>query len=449
MLSKFRRYRSKGREAESADRAAKWVRWSSSSSTVTIRGTARTRSPNASRSRKPGTTWAPSMMTLVPSTADRSIRARSPTATAAVCSRNPTMTRSTVRVGGSRSAESASKDDVYRVGIGRDHPEDAQAGSDLRGDGRLAHAGGTADQDDQGHVQGGHFLPPNEVPGVPIAGLLVQDLDRHGVQLGRGERRDVALQELVLDPLRHLVGPIGRQPGHHHLGGHQTLRVRQSRFTVRDDDRSLLHRSAARETPRLATSSRSSGRSPSPAIVRARLSTNTTSASRARARSAATSIAAAFSSVRSASYRGARSRSSARPARSASRFVEPTTVHPWPSSERVSRGTACCGAVVAKYTIFPSTSLRGTGARSMTTIRAPELSVRTWDVRSERSGGPSSGPSPIVRTTRSDSNTRKAPPIEPLRSPGPAGATRTPASHRTGGMAAPLPSRITRPGCRA
>ena len=55
------------------------------------------------------------MITLVPSRAARSIRARIPTATAAVCSRNPTMTGSTGR--GSRSAVSASNDDVYRVGI--------------------------------------------------------------------------------------------------------------------------------------------------------------------------------------------------------------------------------------------------------------------------------------------------------------------------------------------
>ena len=57
------------------------------------------------------------MTTLVPSTAARSTRARMPTATAAVCSRNPTMTRSVGLGGGSRSVASASKEDAYSVGM--------------------------------------------------------------------------------------------------------------------------------------------------------------------------------------------------------------------------------------------------------------------------------------------------------------------------------------------
>ena len=55
---------------------------------------------------------------LVPSTATRSSSAVIPTAaTAAVCSRNPTITLSAGLGGGSRSAASASNDDVYSVGI--------------------------------------------------------------------------------------------------------------------------------------------------------------------------------------------------------------------------------------------------------------------------------------------------------------------------------------------
>ena len=57
------------------------------------------------------------MMMLVPSSAARSINALIPTATAAVCSRNPTISGSASLVGGSRSAASASNDDVWSVGI--------------------------------------------------------------------------------------------------------------------------------------------------------------------------------------------------------------------------------------------------------------------------------------------------------------------------------------------
>ncbi len=55
------------------------------------------------------------MIMLMPSTAARSSRASTPTATADTCSRNPTTTASLV--GGSRKASPASNDDMYRAGI--------------------------------------------------------------------------------------------------------------------------------------------------------------------------------------------------------------------------------------------------------------------------------------------------------------------------------------------
>ena len=61
--------------------------------------------------------WTPSTIALVPSCAARSMIALTPTETAAVCSRNPTITVSCVRAGGSLRAASASNDDVYSVGI--------------------------------------------------------------------------------------------------------------------------------------------------------------------------------------------------------------------------------------------------------------------------------------------------------------------------------------------
>ena len=57
------------------------------------------------------------MTMLVPSAAARSIKALIPTETAAVCSRNPSVSASAVFVGGSRSASSAWNDETCRVGI--------------------------------------------------------------------------------------------------------------------------------------------------------------------------------------------------------------------------------------------------------------------------------------------------------------------------------------------
>ena len=57
------------------------------------------------------------MIRLCPSRAARSISASIPTDTAAVCSRKPTMTLSSDRPGGSRSASPAANEDVYSVGI--------------------------------------------------------------------------------------------------------------------------------------------------------------------------------------------------------------------------------------------------------------------------------------------------------------------------------------------
>src|ERR671922_61639 len=98
----------------------KWLRWTSSSSTLMTSGIGATRSSRSAVSTNPGTTWAPSMTVLdclAPSTAARSMSACTPTATAVVCSRNPTMTLSAGRGGGSRRAESASKEEVYSVGM--------------------------------------------------------------------------------------------------------------------------------------------------------------------------------------------------------------------------------------------------------------------------------------------------------------------------------------------
>ena len=53
----------------SLDRTAKWLRCTSSSSTVITTGIPRSLPCHGSRSTNPGTTWAPSMITLVPSTA--------------------------------------------------------------------------------------------------------------------------------------------------------------------------------------------------------------------------------------------------------------------------------------------------------------------------------------------------------------------------------------------
>ena len=71
---------------------------------------------NRSRSKNPGTTWAPSTMRSVPSETARLTRASMPTATADTCSRNPMMTGSALRGSGWRTRRAASNDDVCRLG---------------------------------------------------------------------------------------------------------------------------------------------------------------------------------------------------------------------------------------------------------------------------------------------------------------------------------------------
>src|ERR671918_3209458 len=297
--------------------------------------------------------------------------------------------------------------------VGGDHPDHAQPGGDLGGDGRLPHPGGSSDQEHQGDVETCNALPPHEIPGVPLARLVLDHPDGQGLELFGGEGPDAPLDELVLDPLGHLVRAVRRQPADHDLGRHQALGVREAGVPVRDDDvRASLasgHRSFARSMASRAASRRRSGRSPSPSIVSARLSANTTSAPRSTAVPTARSTAAGFSSVTSTSYAGAASRSTASAARSLRWWVVPTTEAPWVSSrDATRRGPAAGGAVGAKNTFFPLTSSSGTGRRSTTIVRASGRSPRTWDIRTE-SWGPTSGPLPIVNTTRSDSKTRYGP----------------------------------------
>ena len=144
------------------------------------------------------------MIRLVPSTAARSSRASIPTETADVCSRNPTTTRRPL-VGGSRSASSASNDDVYRVGIsslensarmtsrigiGGHHSDDAEARRELGGDRRLPHAGGPSDQHDERDIERLDLPPAEVVLRIALARHVLDHRDGDPVELLGGDRRD-------------------------------------------------------------------------------------------------------------------------------------------------------------------------------------------------------------------------------------------------------------------
>ena len=183
-------YRCAGREATASSRARE-VR--AVPLLVVDRDHERDREDPAHRTRptskNPGTTCAPSITMLVPSSAARSISALIPTATAAVCSRNPTirasaglgrrlaqrrvgLERRRVERGHQLGREHRPHDLADRVG--GDHPDDAQARGQLRRDRRLADAGGAADQDHERHVQLLDLAPPHEVLRVALARELAQ-----------------------------------------------------------------------------------------------------------------------------------------------------------------------------------------------------------------------------------------------------------------------------------
>lgn len=189
--------------------------------------------------------------------------------------------------------------------IGRDHPHDPQARRELRRQRRLADPRRTADQHYEGNLDRLDLAPALEVPGVPLAGEILEHAERELAQLRVRDRRDAELTQPVLDGLGHLVGAYGRQPGHHDLGRHQAFRIRQARIAIRDQDLGVLgvvrHLCVLRSPARPMVSLKAVGRSVSPSDTTARLSTKTTSAPRDIARSHATSTAAAFSSDRSTS----------------------------------------------------------------------------------------------------------------------------------------------------
>ena len=174
-----------------------------------------------------------------------------PTATAAVCSRNPTI---------SGSAEPRRRLAERRVGLerrrverghqlGREHrphdladrvrgdePDDAQSRGELRRDRRLADAGGAADQDHERHVELLDLAPPQEVLRVAVPGGLGQHLEGQLRELVGGERRGAPLAQALLDLLGHLIRPERRQPGDHDLRRHESLGVRQPRLAIGDHD---------------------------------------------------------------------------------------------------------------------------------------------------------------------------------------------------------------------
>ena len=211
------------------------------------------RSRQGSRSRKPGTTCAPSMIRCVPSIAARSTSACTPTATAAVCSRNPTTTSSFD--GGSRRTEPASNDDACSVGM-------SSWENSARITSRIASVATTRTIPSRvaSWVASVDLPTPVAPPISTTSGTCSASISRQRwkfrayrsparssstregelAELLVRDRRHAALAQALLDRLGDLVRANGRQPGHHDLGRHQALRIRQARVAIRDQDLRVL-----------------------------------------------------------------------------------------------------------------------------------------------------------------------------------------------------------------
>src|SRR5262249_27115291 len=157
---------------------------------------------------------------------------------------------------------------------------------------RLARAGGAADEQDHGQIELAELGELAQAAHRVERLLLAEGLDRELLYPFELERLLPALDEVLVDPARELVGADARHTHGDERAGHQALRVRLLLGPERErlDVPALVHARAPAGTSRCNSASSSAHTTSFVA--------STTCTPRSAAASATTSIAAAFSSTR-------------------------------------------------------------------------------------------------------------------------------------------------------
>src|SRR6185312_14583012 len=202
----------------------------------------------------------------------------------------------------------------------RGDARDPETVGDVRGDGRLAGAGGAADQQDDRQVELVEVLEAAQPAHRGRAVLLAERLPSQLLEPLERDRLAAALRQLRVGRQRDLVSPVGRDAGSHQRTRHQALRERQAVLAAerqRPPVPAVGHLATALCAMAWSASRTSSESRSSTPTGTSSLSANTTSTPRSSAASATTSIAAALISTRktSASTRSTSSRRSLRRAR--------------------------------------------------------------------------------------------------------------------------------------
>src|SRR5207247_7838682 len=110
--------------------------------------------------------------------------------------------------------------------VRRRYPGDTEAVGGFRGDRRFARAGRAADEDDHRQIELLKLAQAAEPPDRLRALLLAQHLDRELLDTIELDGLLPAVDQILVDPLRELVGPTERAANRDQRPRHQPLRVR-------------------------------------------------------------------------------------------------------------------------------------------------------------------------------------------------------------------------------